>query len=59
MPNLKLYVFGPPRLERAGQPVKLNVRKALGLVVYLAVTAQPQSREALVAMLWPESGQRE
>ena len=59
MTPLKLSVFGPPRLEREGQLVELNLRKARALLVYLAVTGQPQSRDALATMLWPESDQRE
>src|SRR5215208_5399542 len=59
MTPLKLTVFGPPRLEREGQPIELNLRKALALLVYLAVAGQPQSRDALATMLWPESDGRE
>ena len=44
MAQIKLYVFGPPRLEYNGQPIKLNLRKALALLVYLAVSGQLQSR---------------
>ena len=59
MTPLKLSVFGPPRLEREGQLVELKLRKALALLVYLAVTDQPQSRDALATLLWPESDQRD
>src|SRR6266545_4051549 len=59
MAHLKLFVLGQPRLERDGQSIELNLRKALALLVYLAVRAQPQSRDALATMLWPESDQRE
>jgi DNA-binding SARP family transcriptional activator/predicted ATPase len=59
MPPLKLFVLGPPRLVREGQLVELNLRKALALLVYLAVTGQPHSRDALATMLWPESDGRE
>src|SRR4051794_40291156 len=45
MTSLKLYLFGPPRLEHAGQPIELNLRKALALLVYLAVSGQPHSRD--------------
>ena len=31
MANLKLFVLGPPRLERDNQPIELNLRKALAL----------------------------
>jgi DNA-binding SARP family transcriptional activator/pimeloyl-ACP methyl ester carboxylesterase/predicted ATPase len=59
MERLKLFVFGPPRLERAGQPFDLGLRKALALFVYLAVSKQPQSRDGLAALFWPEHDQRE
>ena len=59
MAQLRLYVFGPPRLERDGEAVDLSLRRALALLVYLAVTRQPQGRDALATLLWPESDQRE
>ena len=59
MAHMKLYVFGPPRLEYNGQPIKLNLRKALALLVYLAVSGRPHSRDALATLLWPESNQSE
>ena len=58
MPHLKLSVFGPPRLERDGGPIELNLRKGLALLVYLAVSGQPHSRDALATLLWPESDGR-
>ena len=57
--QLKLYVFGPPRLEYGGQLIALNLRKALALLVYLAVSGQPQSRDALATLLWPDCDQSE
>src|SRR5215208_1061574 len=59
MAHLKLFVLGQPRLERNEEPIELNLRKALALLVYLAVTGQPHSRDALATMLWPESDQRD
>jgi predicted ATPase/DNA-binding SARP family transcriptional activator len=55
MSTLKLYVFGSPRLEQNGIPLKLRPRKALALFVYLSVTAQPHSRDTLATLFWPES----
>jgi DNA-binding SARP family transcriptional activator len=55
MSQLKLYVFGPPRLYSGDRQIELNLRKALALLVYLVVSGQPQSREALATLLWPES----
>jgi DNA-binding SARP family transcriptional activator/pimeloyl-ACP methyl ester carboxylesterase len=59
MASLKLYVLGPPRLEDHDQPITLNLRKALALIVYLVVSGQSQSRDALATLLWPDSDQRE
>ncbi|MDQ5853442.1 MAG: bacterial transcriptional activator domain-containing protein, partial [Chloroflexota bacterium] len=59
MAELKLFTFGQPRLERDGQPVDLNLRKALALLVYVAVTARPHSRDALATMIWPDNNQAE
>ena len=59
MAELKLFTFGPPRLERDGHSIDLSLRRALALLVYLTVTGQPQSRDTLATLLWPESDQRE
>jgi DNA-binding SARP family transcriptional activator/pimeloyl-ACP methyl ester carboxylesterase/predicted ATPase len=59
MAHLKLFVFGSPRLERDGRPIELNLRKALALLVYLAVSGQSYSRDALATLLWSESDARE
>ncbi|HET9223672.1 MAG TPA: BTAD domain-containing putative transcriptional regulator, partial [Roseiflexaceae bacterium] len=59
MAQLKIYAFGPPRLERGEQLIDLGLRKALALIVYLAITGQPHSRDALATLLWPEGDQRE
>ena len=41
MAPFRLLVLGPPRLERDSRPVELNLRRALALLVYLAVGAGP------------------
>jgi DNA-binding SARP family transcriptional activator/predicted ATPase len=53
--RLSLYLLGPPQIELDGQPVKLDRRKAIALLAYLAVTGQSHRRDALVNLLWPES----
>jgi predicted ATPase/DNA-binding SARP family transcriptional activator len=53
--RLALYLLGPPQIERDGEPVKLDRRKALALLAYLAVTGESQRRDSLVNLLWPES----
>lgn len=57
MTEIRLYLFGIPRIERNKQPLDLGLRKALALVSYLAVAGQPQSRDFLAGLLWPESDQ--
>lgn len=51
---LRLYLFGAPRIERDGLVVPLRRTKALALLAYLAMAGQPQDRERLIALLWPE-----
>lgn len=58
MPQLKLYLFGPPRLEVHGQNIHLSLRKAYALLAYLAVTDQSHSRDTLATLFWPEANQR-
>ena len=52
--TLNLYFLGPPRIERDGRVVETDTRKAVALLVYLAVTGQYQTRDTLAALLWPE-----
>jgi DNA-binding SARP family transcriptional activator/predicted ATPase/pimeloyl-ACP methyl ester carboxylesterase len=54
----KLYLFGTPALECNGGPQHIPRRKARALLAYLAVTQQSHSREALVALFWPEYDHR-
>ncbi|MCB0168060.1 MAG: hypothetical protein KDI79_27785, partial [Anaerolineae bacterium] len=58
MTPFKLYLFGPPRLEHAGETLAVGRRKGLALLVYLAVTNRAQHRDALATLLWPDSSQR-
>jgi len=54
MIELRLYLLGVPRIEFQGKPIKLDRRKGLALAAYLALYTQPQSRDTLVDLLWPE-----
>lgn len=56
--QLKLYLFGPPRVERNGQPVELHLRKALALLAYSAATRQSHSRDLLATLFWPDKNQQ-
>lgn len=57
MPQLRLLLLGSPQIEINGEPVHLDRRKAVALLVYLAVNRQPHSRDTLATLLWPESDQ--
>jgi predicted ATPase/DNA-binding SARP family transcriptional activator/Tfp pilus assembly protein PilF len=59
MADLKVFLLGPPRVERDGRPVELRLRRAVALLVYLAQTGRPQGRDVLASLLWPEADDRE
>lgn len=52
---MTLLLLGPPEVRHAGQPATFATRKALALLVYLALEGGAHSREKLTALLWPES----
>ena len=56
---VSLQLLGTPQLIHAGTLVELETRKALALLAYLAVAGEPQGRDSLVALLWPDHGQRD
>jgi DNA-binding SARP family transcriptional activator len=47
MSRLALFLLGPPRIECNGEPVEIRRRKAMALIIYLAVTGRSHSRDAL------------
>ena len=51
---LRLFLFGAPHIELDGRVIPLRRSKALALLAYLAMAPQPQEREVLLALLWPE-----
>lgn len=55
--SVAVYLFGSPRIERAGSPVQADTRKAVALLAFLAVTGIPHSRESLISLLYPELDQ--
>jgi DNA-binding SARP family transcriptional activator len=51
--GLAIRLLGPPRVERDGQRVAFDTRKAMALLAHLALAERPRSREALCGLLWP------
>ncbi|NCF66971.1 MAG: tetratricopeptide repeat protein [Chloroflexi bacterium] len=58
MANLELFLLGPMQVKLDDAFIDVKPRKALALLVYLAVTAERHSRDALATLLWPESSQQ-
>ncbi len=54
MNQLRLFFMGTPRIERGGEVVATDTRKAIALLAYLAVSGERPSRDLLAAFLWPE-----
>jgi DNA-binding SARP family transcriptional activator/predicted ATPase len=54
MDALHISALGPPQISLNGQGVGIRRRKAVALLVYLAVEGQSQSREFLSGLFWPE-----
>jgi predicted ATPase/DNA-binding SARP family transcriptional activator len=57
MPHLALFLLGSPRIERDGAPVRVDRRKSVALIAYLAMTGESHSRDTLATLLWPEHDQ--
>lgn len=54
MSDLRLYLFGTPRIEFQGTSIKIARRKALAMAAYLALAEQPQSRDVVANLLWAD-----
>ena len=52
--TLAIYLLGPARIERNGNAVEVDTRKAIALLAYLALQRERLSRDQLAAFLWPE-----
>jgi len=56
-PKLKLSLLGSPQVELEGKSITIKRRKALAILIYLAVTGETQRRDTVATMLWPNSSQ--
>ena len=54
VPGLAIRLLGSPEIECDGRPVRLERRKAMALLAYVALSAKPCERKALGEMLWPD-----
>jgi DNA-binding SARP family transcriptional activator len=50
---LDITLLGAPRVERDGEAVTFDTRKAMALLALLALAERPRSRETLCGLLWP------
>jgi DNA-binding SARP family transcriptional activator len=58
---IRVYLFGAPRIEKDGQPIAVDTRKALAMLAYLVLgetgSARGYTRDKLAALLYPEADQ--
>lgn len=57
MPPIAIHLLGSPYIEREGQLVHVDTRKAIALLAYLAANPGYQSRDTLATLLWADSDQ--
>jgi DNA-binding SARP family transcriptional activator len=53
--TLTIALLGAPRIEIDGEPLRVDTRKAIALLAYLAVTGHAHGRDHLTALLWSDS----
>ena len=55
MSRLTLFLLGSPRVECDSVPMKkVDTRKAIALLAYLAINHNSYSRDSIINLLWPE-----
>lgn len=54
MAELRILLFGPPRLEVDGAPKRIGRRKVTALLAYLAMASRPYSRDELAELFYPQ-----
>ena len=55
MTGFALQTLGLPEVRSDDRPIRLNLRKGLALLVYVAEAKGPVARDVLATLLWPES----
>src|SRR3979411_3087401 len=55
MTGFSLQTLGFPEIHGDNGPIKLNLRKGLALLIYLAEAQGAVAREVIATLLWPES----
>ncbi|RME49544.1 MAG: hypothetical protein D6791_00515, partial [Chloroflexi bacterium] len=58
MPTLQISLLGAPEIYSDGKPVLVSSAKAQALLYYLVATRQPQTRDKLAGLFWPETPAR-
>ncbi len=53
--SISIRLIGPIDIRVDSIPLAVDTRKAVALLVYLAVTGRTASRDSIAALLWPES----
>ena len=57
MSRLAIHTLGMPRIEYAGNPLAFDRRKAVAVLIYLALSDSVRGRDALATLLWPDYDQ--
>jgi DNA-binding SARP family transcriptional activator/pimeloyl-ACP methyl ester carboxylesterase len=55
MTRLLLQTLGFPAIRRDDHPIRMNLRKGLALLIYLAEAKRAVARDVMATLLWPES----
>jgi DNA-binding SARP family transcriptional activator/pimeloyl-ACP methyl ester carboxylesterase len=55
MTGFSLQTFGFPGISGDDGPIRLNLRKGLALLIYLAEARAAVARDVIATLLWPES----
>src|SRR3977135_2628980 len=55
MTGFSLQTLGFPEIHGDNGPIKLNLRKGLALLIYLAEAQGAVARDVIATLLWPES----